>query len=396
MRRCAPVHLARRSEGRRLHDGTGPAAECGVAAACHAAGDHRSRAGGHRGSWQSPDQVRRAVDPRHGGARAPAPAEPLGPRPDGLRRRRRSSAPASSCSPARWPRPTAGPAVVHRRSSSPASPAGWRPSATPSSPPPCRSPGRRTRSPTRRLGELSPGSSAGTWCSSSRSARPRSSVGWSGYLGNLFGQLGIAAARPRSPASRRNLDSRRVLIVAGDDRHADPRHQAVRAGQPGHRGIKVAIVLLVIIVGIFYINAANYSPFIPPAAAPGAGTPGCAPAAAADARRPRAGVVRRRRHLHRRRARVLRLHRLRHRRHGRGGDQEPAARPAARHPRLAGHLHGALRRGLPGRDRHGAVHQIEPSTAAPLADAFRHASGMPWLRRRDLGRRAGRPDHGGA
>jgi basic amino acid/polyamine antiporter, APA family len=34
--------------------------------------------------------------------------------------------------------------------------------------------------------------------------------------------------------------------------------------------IKVAIVLLVIVVGVFYINAANYTPFIPPPAAAGA------------------------------------------------------------------------------------------------------------------------------
>ena len=29
--------------------------------------------------------------------------------------------------------------------------------------------------------------------------------------------------------------------------------------------IKVAVVLLVVVVGAFYIKAANYSPFIPPA-----------------------------------------------------------------------------------------------------------------------------------
>ena len=32
--------------------------------------------------------------------------------------------------------------------------------------------------------------------------------------------------------------------------------------------IKVAIVLLVIAVGIFYVKAANYTPFIPPARSP--------------------------------------------------------------------------------------------------------------------------------
>ena len=32
-------------------------------------------------------------------------------------------------------------------------------------------------------------------------------------------------------------------------------------------GIKVAVVLLVIVVGFFYFNAANLSPFIPPARA---------------------------------------------------------------------------------------------------------------------------------
>ena len=51
---------------------------------------------------------------------------------------------------------------------------------------------------------------------------------------------------------------------------------------------------------------------------------------AASGHRGRTRCVRRRRHLQRRRARVLRVHRLRHRRDRRRGDEEPAARPADR------------------------------------------------------------------
>ncbi len=74
------------------------------------------------------------------------------------------------------------------------------------------------------------------------------------------------------------------------------------------------------------------------------------------------GCLRHQRDLHRRRAGLLRLHRLRHRRHRGGGDQEPAARHADRHPGVARDLHGALRRGLAGGDRHGQVRPRSRST----------------------------------
>ncbi len=50
------------------------------------------------------------------------------------------------------------------------------------------------------------------------------------------------------------------------------------------------------------------------------------------------------RHLRRRGDRLLRLHRLRRRLDRRRGDQEPVARPADRHHRLARHLHHLLHR----------------------------------------------------
>ena len=55
--------------------------------------------------------------------------------------------------------------------------------------------------------------------------------------------------------------------------------------------------------------------------------------------------VRLERHLPGRGAGLLRLHRLRRRLHGRPGSQEPPARHADRHHRLAGDLHDPL---LPG------------------------------------------------
>ena len=49
--------------------------------------------------------------------------------------------------------------------------------------------------------------------------------------------------------------------------------------------------------------------------------------------------------------------------------KNPAAGHAARDPRLAGDLHDPLRRGVAGGDRHGQLHRL--SDDAPLADAFR-------------------------
>ena len=58
--------------------------------------------------------------------------------------------------------------------------------------------------------------------------------------------------------------------------------------------------------------------------------------------------------------RLLRLHRFRRRRDDGRGGQEPAARPAPRHPRLARHLHDALRRRHARHHRHGELQGHRP------------------------------------
>ena len=75
--------------------------------------------------------------------------------------------------------------------------------------------------------------------------------------------------------------------------------------------------------------------------------------------------------------RVLRLHRLRRDLDGGGGDEEPAAQHADRHPRRAGHLHADLRHRRHRRDRAGAV-----SAAARRPIRWRRRSKSPGCRRR--------------
>ncbi len=84
--------------------------------------------------------------------------------------------------------------------------------------------------------------------------------GWSSYLGTVFGfSGGIVALGPF------DFDWGALLIVAvvatllGLGTKLSSNFSAVITA------IKVAVVLLVVIVGAFYIKAANYSPFIPPA-----------------------------------------------------------------------------------------------------------------------------------
>src|SRR3954466_13985914 len=90
------------------------------------------------------------------------------------------------------------------------------------------------------------------------------SVGWSGYLNQLLGDLGIPlptsiageTATINIPAIVIALLMTGVLVLGIK---LSSRVTAVIVA------IKVTIVLLVIVVGIFYVKAANYSPFIPPA-----------------------------------------------------------------------------------------------------------------------------------
>jgi APA family basic amino acid/polyamine antiporter len=90
------------------------------------------------------------------------------------------------------------------------------------------------------------------------------SVGWSGYLNQLLGDLGIPlpetiageTARFNIPAMFIALAMTGVLILGIK---LSSRVTSVIVA------IKLAIVLLVIVVGVFYVKASNYTPFIPPA-----------------------------------------------------------------------------------------------------------------------------------
>jgi APA family basic amino acid/polyamine antiporter len=90
------------------------------------------------------------------------------------------------------------------------------------------------------------------------------SVGWSGYLNHLLGDLGIPLptsiageeATVNIPAIVIALLMTGVLILGIK---LSSRVTSIIVA------IKVAIVLMVIAVGIFYVKAANYTPFVPPA-----------------------------------------------------------------------------------------------------------------------------------
>jgi APA family basic amino acid/polyamine antiporter len=100
------------------------------------------------------------------------------------------------------------------------------------------------------------------------------SVGWSGYLNQLLGDLGIPlptsiageTATVNIPAIFIALLMTGVLILGIK---LSSRVTTIIVA------IKLVIVALVIVVGIFYVKAANYSPFIPPAQ-PGKGGTGLA------------------------------------------------------------------------------------------------------------------------
>ena len=139
--------------------------------------------------------------------------------------------------------------------------------------------------------------------------------------------------------------------------------------------------MLVIVVGIIFIKAANYTPFIPPSrAAPeapsgGSGRPpliscifGLDPAVFGVA-----GVIAG--------AAIVFFAFI-------GFDvvattaeetRNPQRDVPDRHPRLAGHLHRALHRGLPGRHRHAELHRHRPERRRrPLATAF-DSVGIEWI-----------------
>jgi len=89
------------------------------------------------------------------------------------------------------------------------------------------------------------------------------SVGWSGYLNQLLSDIGIGlpetiageTARFNIPAMVIALVMTGVLILGIK---LSSRITSIIVA------IKVVIVLLVIVVGVFYVKAANFSPFVPP------------------------------------------------------------------------------------------------------------------------------------
>jgi APA family basic amino acid/polyamine antiporter len=87
--------------------------------------------------------------------------------------------------------------------------------------------------------------------------------GWSLYLGNLFTQFGGSLETTVSLGSV-DFDWGAVLIVAVITFVLIQGTKLSARANMIITGIKVAVVLLVIIVGFFYFNAANLSPFIPP------------------------------------------------------------------------------------------------------------------------------------
>jgi basic amino acid/polyamine antiporter, APA family len=90
------------------------------------------------------------------------------------------------------------------------------------------------------------------------------SVSWSGYLQQMLGDIGLELpstvageeARLNIPAMVLALAMTAVLVLGIK---LSSRYNAVVVA------IKVAVVLLVVAVGVFYLNARNYSPFVPPA-----------------------------------------------------------------------------------------------------------------------------------
>jgi APA family basic amino acid/polyamine antiporter len=132
---------------------------------------------------------------------------------------------------------------------------------------------------------------------------------------------------------------------------------------------KVAIVLMVIAIGWGFMNPANHTPYIPSPTTyttpqgvthPYGGIMGILGAA---------GVV------------FFAVHRLRRGVDSRAGSQEPEARHADRHPRIAGRLHRALRAVLARAERRGDVEDFRTAgKEASVAFAIsKYMIGYEWL-----------------
>ena len=166
-------------------------------------------------------------------------------------------------------------ALLRRRRASPASSPRC---ATPSSPRWSRWPARPTPTPTPRWASCSPGSSAGTWSSSTPSASATVAHGWSHYFQDFIGIFGLhvpTALRRRAvrlrPGDRAASSRTGTIVRPARDRHR--RRSSPSILVKGIREsasfnavmviIKLAIVLFVIVVGAFYVNPANWQPVRP-------------------------------------------------------------------------------------------------------------------------------------
>ncbi len=109
-------------------------------------------------------------------------------------------------------------------------------------------------------------------------------VGWSGYFADVLKQIGITLPESiytETPSlTQPNIIAAAIVLLltavicAGIKISARINNVIV--------AIKVAIVLFVIIAGLFYIKAANYSPFIPPSGSPTAKGATATPSLLAD------------------------------------------------------------------------------------------------------------------
>ncbi len=164
------------------------------------------------------------------------------------------------------------------------------------------------------------------------------------------------ASKARSSTCRRSSSCSAItaLLVIGVRESA--RFNAVMVA------IKLAAILFFIVVGVGYVKPENWSPFMPYGFA---------------------GVIAGRG------GRLLRLHRLRRRLDDGGRSQEPEPRPADRHHRVAGHLHGALSGGGRHPQRHHPGRAVQGRRAVPQrAGRLRAGGDQQGLGRRPrLGRR---------
>jgi hypothetical protein len=212
-------------------------------------------------------------------------------------------------------------------------------------------------------------------------------VGWSRYFVKRSGLFhmqfaGIADQRAvcrqskpaMSGAHRRDLQS-----AGGADRRCG--HGPVLQGHQGIGhvntiivAIKVSIVVAVIMFGAFYVNTANWFPYIPP----NTGTFGQFGWSRSSGGRGD--------HL-------LRLYRLRRRLDRGAGGQGSGARHADRHARQPGHLHGALHPDVERDDRAGAV-QATRTMPRRWSSALKPHPQLNWLQTLGHHRCAGGPDLG--